>query len=297
MGNWTLRRTCLNRARSSKLAATWLLLAGYAGIAQAVLSQSTECRSTGVTSVTTTGCSVSEAWGTAVGTSSAGYGVLKGSSIATNNGRFSGVLINSITTTRFIDSLTIDSQGLSGKVGTISVALAPSSVLTSVNGNTSGTNGGYVSFGFEAFSNVDSTGSRRLSELGVEATFSGNNDGVAVPFDQPMTATWSFRFGQPFTIRGTLITFAQAQILGSAQADASNSFYWDGITSVSFDGQAVGYDVTSTSGTDWARSMAPVPEPGSALLLAVGLAAIITRIHRGRCAARSQGLGLGNPGV
>lgn len=285
MGNRTLCRTYSNRARLFMLAAMWIALAGHAGIAQAVLTQFAECHSSGITSSTTTGCSVSGSWGTAVGTSSAGNGVLKGSSIATNNGSFAGVLINSSTTTRFIDSLTVNSQGLSGKVGTITVALAPTSVLSSVNGNNSGINGGYVSVGFDALSGVDSTGSLRLSSLGVEATFSGNNDGVAVPFGQRMTATWSFRFGEPFTIRGTLITFAQAQIAGSAQADASHSVYWDGITSVSFGGQAVGYDVTSTSGTDWARSMVPVPEPGSALLLAIGLAAIVTRTHRERRAA------------
>ncbi len=53
-----------------------------------------------------------------------------------------------------------------------------------------------------------------------------------------------------------------------ATFDLGHSLYWGGITRVRAGGaEVVSYVLRSVTGTDYRSSMAPVPEPASALLL------------------------------
>ena len=64
---------------------------------------------------------------------------------------------------------------------------------------------------------------------------------------------------------------------GSSSFDLSQSVYWDGIQSVTVDGQPVAFTLTSVSKHNWVESSVPgsgptpAPEPASVALLAMGL--------------------------
>ncbi|GAB4040317.1 MAG: hypothetical protein Fur0014_10720 [Rubrivivax sp.] len=104
-------------------------------------------------------------------------------------------------------------------------------------------------------------------------------------------------FGQPLnldfyaTAQASMTVYAQAvgyYASGDLSLDLGNSFYWDGIDAVTVDGLPVDFTVTSASGTDYAASLAPVPEPGTALLWAGGLAGLLAERRR---RAASGGMG------
>jgi hypothetical protein len=57
----------------------------------------------------------------------------------------------------------------------------------------------------------------------------------------------------------------------TASADFSNTFTWQGVSSVTVGGTSVAYTMTSASGVNWANAITPVPEPGSGALVLAGL--------------------------
>jgi hypothetical protein len=126
------------------------------------------------------------------------------------------------------------------------------------------------------------------------------NNNVDVGFYDPVEATIDFIFGQSFFIDAQLNASASS---GSAQADGStnlarinadNSAYWGGISSVTYNGVAVDYSLSSLSGTDWRQSMAPnspasVPEPNGVALVGLGILALMWT-RKSKCALnRSSG--------
>lgn len=88
-----------------------------------------------------------------------------------------------------------------------------------------------------------------------------------------------FRFGSAVTIDARLEAGALGHAVVGGAADGSfeagydlaRSAYWGGITSVTVGGEAVDFALSSASGVDYRYSMVPVPEPGSAALLVLGL--------------------------
>jgi hypothetical protein len=103
------------------------------------------------------------------------------------------------------------------------------------------------------------------------------------------TVTFQFGFNTPLDVE--LTGSAQAAYsfddgLPTASFDLAHSLYWGGITDININGTPVGgVVIASASGTDYSVSLAPVPEPGAAVLLLAGLPLIAWRLQRARLRA------------
>lgn len=109
-----------------------------------------------------------------------------------------------------------------------------------------------------------------------------------------------FVFGSPVTLDARLDAgaFAHVVVAGSDGGfdvgyDLSRSAYWAGITGVTVGGEAVDYSVSSASGTDYRNSLVPIPEPGSASLVGLGLFALfaLRQLRQGHGRAPRRGSG------
>ena len=95
------------------------------------------------------------------------------------------------------------------------------------------------------------------------------------------TATVPFALGATLPLHVQLEASAQAAYGGSpglpnASFDLGQSLHWGGIVGITVDGAPVsGFNVSSTSGTDYKNSMAPVPEPGSLAMMLAGLGVLV----------------------
>lgn len=112
-------------------------------------------------------------------------------------------------------------------------------------------------------------------DLGVRGSLT-NGLYTGSPFGT-FTATVPFGFGATLPLYVQLEAAAQAAYdsgpgLPNASFDLGHSLYWGGIVGITVNGAPVsGFNVSSTSGTPYMSSMAPVPEPGALGLMLAGL--------------------------
>jgi hypothetical protein len=128
-----------------------------------------------------------------------------------------------------------------------------------------------------------------FQRFGEHGDFGSQGGGVIDTGDPIMDLTSTpvpFLFGVGIDLTVTLTSTAQAvagiaPFVSSADADLGTSLAWDGFLEVR-DGSGdlvTGYTVSSDSRFDWSK---PVPEPASAVGLALGLAALAARRRRTR---------------
>lgn len=107
-------------------------------------------------------------------------------------------------------------------------------------------------------------------------------DPVIVPYSKG-NEVWAyipFTFGQEFGIDMSFSATLQSEgnyfgTRGTAEVDGYHSLYWGGISEVlDQNGAAINFSVSSNSGIDYSRSLAPVPEPATWAMLLAGLTLI-----------------------
>lgn len=112
---------------------------------------------------------------------------------------------------------------------------------------------------------------------------------VGAPFGA-FVGTVPFAFGSTMQLYVQLEGIAQAAFnntipgLPNASFDMGQSLYWGGINGVTVNGAPVsGFNVSSTSGTAYRNSLAPIPEPGALAMMLAGLGVLagLQRRRRG----------------
>jgi hypothetical protein len=102
------------------------------------------------------------------------------------------------------------------------------------------------------------------------------NDGFGGPygaFDISVPFIWGeeIRLGIEFT-GNSIVSGLENDTSAAAAYQLGNSVYWGGLTNLETGGSLVtDFALQSTSGFDYSRSFAPVPEPTTLMLVAVGL--------------------------
>lgn len=107
-------------------------------------------------------------------------------------------------------------------------------------------------------------------------------DPLIVPYSKGNDA-WAyipFTFGQEFGIDMSFSATLQSEgnyfgTRGTAEVDGYHSLYWGGISQVlDQNGHALTFSISSNSGIDYSRSLAPVPEPETWAMLLAGLSLV-----------------------
>lgn len=191
------------------------------------------------------------------------------------------------------DALTLSNAALTGQTGEVTIAYRYQGEMA--RGGDEGRAGFYLRAGAnDAIEQID----------GSLNYFTDTDTFRAIPGDAPgeILLTTSFTWGQSFsTFLETYVTTWATPVVGAGDGDALTfasvdlDAWWGGIRSVRQGGALVGdYALSSFSGTDYSRPFdvaAPVPEPGAALLLALGAAGVAWGVRR----RRSDGVASADP--
>ncbi len=224
----------------------------------------------------------------------------------------SGVSLQSLTAIaegRFTDQLTIDAPtaALQGSFARVNASLVVEGQLgtSAVNVNAGGglianANWRIAYQVADAFGGSVSTFNSGFFGAQAVTAFGTFPQGPALPATIPIS--FNIRFGVPFDVQisaavvalatmssGTAKPLTEGISAASAAAQFGNTFFWNGIASVTSGGQTVSdFTVTSTSGADYASALRPsvVPLPATAWLLLSGVAALARRRQRGGRRAR-----------
>lgn len=240
-----------------------------------------------------------ESLGGGTATASAGYGVLKVSTLA--DGSADGNAYDAQATAGYSDTVTI----FGAPTGTLGTMVVTFDILGSMSysGNcTPLITGAAACFAAWSAGAADS-GPTSINQGGRVDNIhgaSGSSFGM-------QAATFSFHYGVPFTLSGSLTAEAYDDGLdnSSVSVDMSHSVYWGGISDVTANGQAfTSFSLTSDSGTDWTKSFIPTtgpsisaaPEPNLAAVIAM-LAGAVFVLRRRASLARRFRHGLAQPGL
>lgn len=232
---------------------------------------------------------VGDAYGSASSLGIANYGILKGTSTATGSAEPYG-RYRAISAAGFIDQLVFSSQGFEGQTGYMRADIVFDRVLS----NHGSAVDGYATAQLFANTNLGSGSYWETLALAPWGCVPEVHDpcrlqlasGLDGSIEQKSATVFSVTlpvvFGQVTDLQVAFDLSALAEYWGQAQstwtADASHSVYWGGITSVTdSSGQSLEFTLSSTSGTDYQHSFAPVPEPSTYLLMAIGIAVVLRR--------------------
>jgi len=184
----------------------------------------------------------------------------------------------------FTDVLTLDAAGRDGTPGRARVRLVLEHEIGAEAGAGSPTPFEPTASARLAFV-AQVPGGGGLLEAGAVASDGPDGSAVTQTALEPMD--FGFVFGAPFAFTAQLRADAEGDESGAARIDGT--LYWAGFEFVrDAEGAAVDYAVSSSSGTDYDRSFAPVasiPEPGTPALF-LGGALLLAVMRRGRIRGR-----------
>ncbi len=221
----------------------------------------------------------------------AAFGVIKlVASVATIDAVDGSGSLSSASYAGFNDIFTIDSPGLHGTAGVVSVSYAISGAFSLAGDKSPDT---YIASELNVRLNGSDAGAMdtpMFTKLRDGSEFGTNF------FGAPRSLTVNFVFGEPIFLSFSLMAaanFVNGEDGGSfASADLGHSAYWGGISAVATSGGMPVTDFTSTSdsGTNY---IAPVPEPSAIALFGIGAAAIVLIRYGALAGARRRPAGHG----
>jgi len=182
----------------------------------------------------------------------------------------SAITFQNESVTGFTDELTINGPGMTGSAGTLDF-----NFLVSGSGAFSST--APASSSLTAIADFASTSATDI------LTYTQNSDGSSSGADflnVPETVAVPFTFGKPFSISLTLDFRGLVNAATSGSASVSGSFTTTAgtsdVTALALEKPLSSYTTDSASGVNYfSNSIAAVPEPGTAGLLAVAAAGLI----------------------
>lgn len=189
----------------------------------------------------------------------------------------------------YSEDITISSAGLNGTSARVKVGVTLQGLV-----DPQGSMGGSIDWSFngQGFLGSWSTLSSPSFPGGFPVDGVSATQGGPLFYSNIHELTISFTLGTPFTVTERLSASAfkidcgfntalcETTAAGSVNIDFGHSSYWNGISRISVLDAASGtyvpadlslFTATSSKGVDMMRSFVPVPEPGSAVLLLLGL--------------------------
>ncbi|RVT53630.1 PEP-CTERM sorting domain-containing protein [Rubrivivax albus] len=201
---------------------------------------------------------------------------------ATNQGRYVDQFPIGVAGGGWRDTVTLQLDGFDGQPAIWTFAVA-------VDGSLHAANGGSAKAMLNAYKNNQEL-NRNVAghDRGDSDLFTTDRQRVAwgvsrdgdrliddrIVFAVPVTIGQAFDFGVYATLAASTAAFSGSTQLTTASGDFMHSFRYAGSWGLSIGGEAVtGYGIDAASGVNWLLA-SPVPEPSTALLLALGSAGL-----------------------